>query len=76
MDHSCVPNASVSFNGSNIVIRALACLGGGGGAAKFDFAKDVKISYIDLMEHTAVRQAELFRRCFINLITLCTFYIK
>ena len=57
----------MTFRGNRIVIRTLVPLGGdnpddhpGGGG--LDLARDVSISYIDLMEHTSVRRQDLLRR--------------
>lgn len=57
VDHSCCPNANVVFEGRNIIIRSLADLHDVHG--QLDLAKTVKISYIDVMEHTLVRQKKL-----------------
>ncbi len=57
IDHSCSPNAHVTFEGRNIVIRALTHIQSP--SNKVDLAKHVKISYIDVMEHTKVRQRKL-----------------
>ncbi len=54
-----VPTASVSFRGKNIVIRTLIPLPD---EEDLDLARDVTISYIDLMEHTDIRRKELLRR--------------
>lgn len=57
VDHSCCPNANVVFEGRNIIIRSLADLQDVHG--QLDLAQTVKISYIDVMEHTIVRQKKL-----------------
>ena len=65
MDHSCCPNANVSFDGRNILIRALKDFNGHSCdqhcqvKGSIDLANEVKISYIDVMEHTLVRQRKL-----------------
>ena len=66
MDHSCCPNAHVVFEGRHIFVRALQdfeqhqC---SNSECRFqthmDMGKDVKISYIDVMEHTQVRRRKL-----------------
>ena len=68
VDHSCCPNANVIFEGRNIVIRALTdipehkcsrndkkCELEG----QLDMATNVRISYLDVMDHTLVRQKKL-----------------
>ena len=65
VDHSCCPNANVVFDGRNIVIRALIdfeshnCNECEYSGNYLDMGKNVHISYIDVMEHTAVRIRKL-----------------
>ncbi len=54
------PNASVSFRGSGIVVRALTEIPKEGG--EVDLANRVSISYIDPMEHSTLRRRELLKR--------------
>ncbi|XP_058816453.1 histone-lysine N-methyltransferase SMYD3 [Topomyia yanbarensis] len=55
MDHSCRPNAVVTFDGINIHVRLLEDYHGAG---EMDISK-IFISYIDLMDPTDVRRGRL-----------------
>lgn len=52
MDHSCVPNAAVSFEGTNMIVRSLI------DRDEVDFSQ-VFISYIDLLDHKHHRREHL-----------------
>ncbi|XP_012251505.2 histone-lysine N-methyltransferase SMYD3 isoform X2 [Athalia rosae] len=52
MDHSCKPNAVAVFEGTTIIVRALEDM------PRLDWSQ-VRISYIDLLNSTEERQAEL-----------------
>lgn len=54
MDHRCVPTASVTFEGRNIVVRSLIDM------PERDFSQ-VYITYVDLMDHSAHRQQHLLK---------------
>ena len=66
IDHSCCPNAHVVFEGRHIYVRALQDVENHKCTqleCKFqthlDMGTDVKISYIDVMEHTLIRKKKL-----------------
>ena len=55
MDHSCQPNASVSFDGINLIVRTLVDKPEG----NFNYGSDVFISYLDLLNDTGGRREKL-----------------
>ena len=66
IDHSCCPNAHVVFEGRHIYVRALQDFENHSCTqleCKFqthlDMGTEVKISYIDVMEHTLIRRKKL-----------------
>ena len=55
MDHSCHPNASVSFDGINLIVRTLVDKPGG----NTNYGSEVFISYLDLLNDTGGRREKL-----------------
>lgn len=58
MDHSCRPNASVSFDGVNLIVRTLVDKPRG----HDDFGSEVFISYLDLLNDTRGRREKLLKQ--------------
>ena len=64
LDHSCVPNTTVSFSGKTLRLRTLVDIPEE--VADGDVMARLYISYIDLMEHTEVRREKLERNYFFH----------
>lgn len=78
LDHSCCPNANAVFEGRNLIIRSLQDIPSHSNCAttisacpfsdSIDLGQQVSISYIDVMEHSLVRQKKLLEQYYF----LCT----
>ena len=58
MDHSCRPNASVSFDGINLIVRTLIDRPEGNA----NYSSETFISYLDLLNDTRGRQEKLLKQ--------------